>query len=87
MIREQRDLTYHLSPNPVCPPISLNTPTKLLGSYVDLFALGQIIIAPFEVTLWPGGPSREPDILFVSRERFHLLTSEQLNGAPAHFWG
>lgn len=55
---------------------------KLVGDFVDLFALGRIVEAPFEVKLWPDGPSREPDILFVSQERLHLLVSERMNGAP-----
>lgn len=56
--------------------------SRLLGTYVELFSLGEIVIAPFEVKLWPNGPSREPDILFVSQARRHLLVSERLNGAP-----
>lgn len=48
----------------------------------DLFDLGRAIIAPFEVKLWPDGPSREPDIFFVKRENLHRLAAQRFNGPP-----
>lgn len=54
----------------------------LLRNYVKRVDLGRIVVAPFEVKLWPGGPSREPDILFVSRERLEFLTLKRFDGAP-----
>jgi Uma2 family endonuclease len=54
--------------------------TRLISSYVDVFSLGQLLIAPFEVKLWPGGPSREPDLLFISKDHLDRLTDERLNG-------
>ena len=36
---------------------------NLIRSYADLFNLGTVQTAPFEVKLWEGGPSREPDLL------------------------
>jgi Uma2 family endonuclease len=44
--------------------------------------LGEVFDAPFEVKLWPDGPSREPDALFISRERLPALTSKRFEGAP-----
>lgn len=54
----------------------------LLWNFVSRLALGRVLIAPFEVKLWPGGPSREPDILYVSRERLDHLTDRRFEGAP-----
>jgi Uma2 family endonuclease len=44
--------------------------------------LGEVFDASFEVKLWPDGPSREPDALFISRERLPSLTSKRFEGAP-----
>jgi Uma2 family endonuclease len=54
----------------------------LLRSFVNYFELGVVIAAPFEVKLWPDGPAREPDILFVSNARKPQLTKQRLEGAP-----
>ena len=51
---------------------------------MERLALGKVLAAPLEVKLWPGGPSREPDVLFVARggqaqvddKRCILYTSE-----------
>jgi len=34
------------------------------------------------VKLWPDGPSREPDVLFVGRERLSQLGLQRFDGAP-----
>lgn len=54
----------------------------LLRNYVKRMASGRVIVAPVEARLWPGGPSREPDVLFVRRERLELITDKRLEGAP-----
>jgi Uma2 family endonuclease len=53
--------------------------SKLLGLYVDLFRLGKVFTAPFEMRLERS--AREPDILFVSQANLHRLTAERLQGA------
>jgi len=53
--------------------------SKLLGLYVDLFRLGKVFTAPFEMRLERS--AREPDILFVSQSNLHRLTAERLQGA------
>ena len=53
---------------------------RLLGLFVDLFNLGKVRIAPFEIKLRPGGSSREPDILFVAKENLDRLTEDKLIG-------
>lgn len=54
----------------------------LLREFVALFDLGKVQIAPFEIKLWPDGPSREPDIFFLKKENLDRLTSKRLNGPP-----
>ncbi len=55
---------------------------QLLSMFVALFDLGVVHVAPFEVKLWPNGPSREPDIFFVNKDHLDRLTEERLNGPP-----
>jgi Uma2 family endonuclease len=55
---------------------------SILRQYVTKLKLGRVIIAPFEVKLWSDGPAREPDALFISRERLPSLTSNRFEGAP-----
>jgi Uma2 family endonuclease len=55
---------------------------KLLSSFVDFFELGTLIPAPFEVKLWPDGPSREPDLIFIRNENLSQLTDERFEGGP-----
>lgn len=54
----------------------------LLSFYVKRLNLGEVLHAPLEVKLWPNGPSREPDIFFIRRERLDRLTTKRFEGAP-----
>ena len=54
----------------------------LLVSFTQFFKLGKVQQAPFEVKLWPDGPSREPDILFISAENLPKLDDKRFNGGP-----
>jgi Uma2 family endonuclease len=54
----------------------------LLSLFVSVTGLGLVRLAPFEVKLWEGGPAREPDLFFVSKERLAALSSERFSGAP-----
>jgi Uma2 family endonuclease len=54
----------------------------LLKDFVRLLQVGVVRVAPFEVKLWPDGPSREPDILFISRDRLGQLTPQRFEGGP-----
>ena len=56
--------------------------SELLHAFVRFFNLGILCYAPFEVKLWPEGPSREPDIFFVATQNLAKLTSSRLEGAP-----
>lgn len=53
---------------------------QLLNLYVNLFDLGKVQLAPFEMKLSPDGSSREPDVLFVAKENLARLTADRLNG-------
>ena len=56
---------------------------RLLALFVSLKGLGEVNIAPFEVKLWEEGPSREPDIFFLTDEQLSDLSTERFSGAPA----
>jgi Uma2 family endonuclease len=55
---------------------------EILNAFIKFFKLGTLIVAPFEVKLWPDGPSREPDLIFISSENLSQLTSKKFEGAP-----
>jgi Uma2 family endonuclease len=55
---------------------------NLLSTFVTALQLGKIVSAPFEVKLWPDGPSREPDLLFVSNANLNQLGEKRFDGAP-----
>src|SRR4051812_3801173 len=43
--------------------------STVLGLFVEIRDLGMVLTVPFELLL-PNGTSREPDILFLSREHY-----------------
>lgn len=55
-----------------------------LGSFVEFENLGRIFAAPTEVILTdPEGINIvQPDIIFVSKEREHIIASANIQGAP-----
>lgn len=53
---------------------------ELLGPFIRLFKLGELLAAPFEMRATPDGPAREPDLLFVASEHLQRLTRERLSG-------
>lgn len=55
---------------------------QLLGAFVAEFDLGRVVVAPAEVKLWPGGPSREPDVFVVMKARLPDFDKWRFNGAP-----
>ena len=52
--------------------------SSLLGLYVDLFRLGEVVLAPFEMRL--ARSAREPDLLFVAASRLDRLSDDRLDG-------
>lgn len=53
---------------------------RLLAIFVELFDLGVVQIAPFEMRLQEGGPAWEPDIMVLRRENLSRLTEDRLDG-------
>ncbi|MEM7028337.1 MAG: Uma2 family endonuclease [Chloroflexota bacterium] len=69
------------------PPVSIHQNIvgflyTLINTYNQHFQSGFVFQAPFEVKLWPDGPSREPDLLFLSQQNKDRLSEKRLNGAP-----
>ncbi len=54
---------------------------QVLGIYVRTKNSGDVFIAPFAMKLKAEKRGREPDLLFVSREKKHLIEPTFLNGA------
>ena len=55
---------------------------RVIGLFIEVFDLGQLQIAPFEVKLRIDGSAREPDLFFVKQEHLQRLTPERFNGPP-----
>lgn len=55
---------------------------SLLRSFAERFDLGMVGAGPLEVKLWAGGPSREPDVFFLSEARLVSLDEQRFTGAP-----
>jgi Uma2 family endonuclease len=55
---------------------------SLLDLYVQALHLGEVGIAPFEVRLGPGGPSREPDLFFTATASLARWTNDRFEGGP-----
>lgn len=55
---------------------------SLLDMFVDEKALGDVIIAPFDVVLSPTNVL-QPDVLFVSNSQTSIITDANAQGAPA----
>jgi Uma2 family endonuclease len=56
----------------------VNFLSRLLGMYIEMNNLGEILIAPFQMKLERSG--REPDILFVKKERLNILNTTYIDG-------
>jgi Uma2 family endonuclease len=55
----------------------------ILDTFINFFKLGVLRYAPFEVKLWPDGPAREPDILFINQAQMDQLQTQRFVGGPA----
>lgn len=54
----------------------------LLSQYVDRKSLGEVLALEFMIRLSSQRRVRVPDLLFIARERAHLLQPNRLEGAP-----
>lgn len=55
---------------------------SLMRAFVERLALGRVLAAPLEVKLWPEGPSREPDVLFIAQNGPARVDDKRVMGAP-----
>jgi Uma2 family endonuclease len=53
---------------------------QVMGLFIQLFQLGEVLPAPFEMRATPDGPAREPDLIFIAREHLDRLNQERLSG-------
>jgi Uma2 family endonuclease len=56
--------------------------STLVAAFANARELGVVVLAGYAIQARSGGAGREPDLLFVSRGRRHLVTSRYLQGAP-----
>lgn len=54
---------------------------RLIADFVDKNSLGKVLYAPTDVILTEKDKP-QPDILFVSKERLHIITEANIQGAP-----
>jgi Uma2 family endonuclease len=54
--------------------------SKVLSIYVEANRLGQVVFAPYVMKLAAISRGREPDIIFVRKNREHLFTRHYLDG-------
>ena len=52
----------------------------LLDTFARVFGLGRVGTAPYPMVLQPGGPHREPDVLFLRTENLDRWTEQRLHG-------
>ena len=74
------ELILVASPNRDHQTVSLRLASRML-SFVDENGLGWVFEAPFDV-LFTDTDVVQPDIMFISREREHILTRANVQGAP-----
>lgn len=54
--------------------------TTLLRLFAEFYRRGRVLVAPFQMKLAPGGPGREPDVLFVAAEHLARVSDRLLSG-------
>jgi len=74
------DLVVTPAPREAHQRASLNL-TILLGQSVKNSGIGHVYAAPFDIVL-SDTDVVQPDLLFISNERAHIITEENVQGAP-----
>ena len=76
------DGEHYVTPSPSTKHqrVSMNV-TLALGNHVKRHATGEVFAAPFDV-VFSDVDVVEPDLIYVSLERLHILTSQHARGAP-----
>ena len=73
-------IIYMASPIPAHQKVSMRLSSRLFN-HIDRHKLGEILTAPMDVVFTPND-TVQPDILFLSNERMHLLGNKKIEGAP-----
>jgi Uma2 family endonuclease len=68
------------SPVPMHQRILLNL-LRLVADFVEIQNLGEVIVSPMDVVL-SDYDVFQPDILFISRSRLHIIGDSNIQGAP-----
>ena len=74
------ELILVASPNEDHQTVSLRLASRML-SFVDDNDLGRVFHAPYDV-LFTDTDVVQPDVLFVSKDRYHIRTPANIQGAP-----
>ena len=74
------ELVKPLSPNTAHQTLAFHL-VLTLGNFVQEKGLGQVRFAPYDVVL-SNFDVLQPDVLFVSAEREHIISHENIQGAP-----
>ena len=74
------ELILVVSPNEDHQTVSLRLASRML-SFVEDNDLGRVFHAPYDV-LFTDTDVVQPDLLFVSKERYHIRTPANIQGAP-----
>jgi Uma2 family endonuclease len=53
---------------------------RVLGLYIEVNDLGKLVLAPYVMRMAAIARGREPDLIFVRKDRLHLITRNYLNG-------
>lgn len=76
------DGRHYVTPTPVTRHQRISVRVSyLIQQYLEAHSIGELFTAPFDVLL-STHDIVEPDLLFLSTARAHLLTSQNLQGAP-----
>ncbi len=75
------EVLFHVPPTPDHQDVTMFL-GALLRHFAHFLGMGKVLAAPIEVKLWPGGPSREPDLLFVSTGKMTQIDNRRFNGPP-----
>lgn len=54
----------------------------LLDAFLAVYRVGEVFDTVFQVRLWPDGPVRQPDLVFVAAEHSERITPQGIEGPP-----
>ena len=75
------EVVYHMTVKPIHQFI-VDFLITLLTNYTSFLGLGKVVSAPVEFRCYPGGNSREPDVIFLSSKNLDRITESRVEGAP-----